>query len=147
MPLNKTLIIGRLTRDPETRYTPVGMEICQFSIAVNRPKKHGEDEVSFFDLVAWDKTAKFIAEWFTKGKEILIEGSLKQDRWTDKETQGKRSKVVINVDRASFVGSKSDNDAQQAAAPPRQTQQPAQASATPSHAQAAAAAVDDDLPF
>lgn len=102
MDINKLVIIGRLTKEPELRTTTGGKSLCKFSIAVNGYK----DEVGFFDCIAWDKTAETIAKYVRKGQRIGIDGSIKFSSW---ESDGKkRSKVEINVDRFQFLDKKAD---------------------------------------
>jgi single-strand DNA-binding protein len=107
---NRVILAGNLTRDPELRYLNSGSGVCEFAIAINRKWKDkdgsAKEEVSFFDCVAWAKTGEVIAEYFKKGRPILIEGRLQQDRWEDKATGQNRSRVRIVVDRFEFLGSK-----------------------------------------
>lgn len=108
---NKVVLMGNLTRDPETRELSSGTSVTDFSVALSRKYKKGDEEVeecSFVDCTAWAKTGETIAKFFTKGKPILVEGRLKQDRW-EKDGE-KRSKVGVVVETFSFVGSKADND-------------------------------------
>lgn len=112
--LNSVMLVGRLTRDPETKQTQGGTALTKFSIAVNRNRKDpktGEriEEASFFDVTTFSKTAEFVAKFFAKGKAIFVEGRLQQDTW---ETDGqKRSKVVVVAERASFAESKAEAEA------------------------------------
>lgn len=106
---NHVAIMGRLTRDPEVRYTGSGIAVTSISVAVNRRVKSGDtwtDEASFFDCTAFGKTAEFVAEYFNKGNPILIEGELQQRRW-EKDGE-KKSKVEIVVNKAHFVGGKEE---------------------------------------
>lgn len=91
--------LGRLTKDPELRYTPAGKAICHFSIAVTRNK----EESDFFECEAWEKTGETISNHVKKGQRILIDGRLQQDRWDDAQTHEKRSKVKIVVNRFDFI--------------------------------------------
>lgn len=106
--MNIVIIRGNLTRDVELRYLPNGTAIGSFGVAVNRKWKddagNQKEEVSFFDVDAWGKTAETIAQWFRKGSPILITGRLKQETWDDKQTGQKRSKVKIVLDRFEFCG-------------------------------------------
>ena len=114
--VNDLNVIGRLTHDLDTRsfaYTPQGTARMNISIAVNRSVKRGEewiDEVSFFDVVIWGKTAENIKPYMTKGKQIAINGYLKQDRWQDKETGNNRSKIYIVAIQVQLLGGKSDSN-------------------------------------
>jgi single-strand DNA-binding protein len=103
--LNKAIIIGRLTKDPELRYTQGGTSVCSFSIANNRTYvSAGEkkEQVSFFNCVAWAKTGEVIAEYCKKGQRIGIEGRLQQRSWDDQEGK-KRQTVEIVVDNFQFL--------------------------------------------
>jgi len=102
--LNKVLLVGRLTRDPEVRHTPQGTAVGKFSIAVDRRVNKERKEVSFIDCECWERQAEFLQQWFTKGKPIFVEGRLKQDSWEDRDTGQKRTKMVIVAEKLSFVG-------------------------------------------
>ena len=98
-------IVGRLSRDPDTRQTTGGKAICSFAVAVNR-KTRTEEEVSFFDIEAWDKTAELCQKFLAKGRNVMVAGRLKQDNWVDKTTQQKRSKIKIVANEVQFLDSK-----------------------------------------
>lgn len=106
--MNICIIKGNLTRDPELRYTPNGTQVCDLGVAVNHKWTDGngekKEEVNFFDAQSWGKTAEVIAQYFKKGKPILLQGRLKQDQWKDKTTGENRYKVKIVVDRFEFCG-------------------------------------------
>lgn len=108
--LNKVMLMGNLTRDPEIKYTPKGTAIANFGIAVNRnyTTEGGEkrEEVTFIDLEAFGRTAEIIGEYFKKGRPIYIEGRLKLDSWDDKTTGKKMSKLRVVVDSFEFLGSR-----------------------------------------
>ena len=95
-------MMGNLTRDPETKFLPSGMAICELSIAVEEWRKDKENHVNYFDLVAYGGQAEAVQKHFTKGKPILVTGRARQERWT-KDDQ-KRSKVVFVVERWYFAG-------------------------------------------
>ena len=105
--VNKVILIGNLTRDPQLRYTPNQMAVCEFGLATNRKwrNKAGEmqDEVCFVDLVAWGKQAETIQKYVTKGQQIFIEGRLTFDQWEGKDGQ-KRSRLRVTVDNFQFLG-------------------------------------------
>lgn len=113
--LNHVVLIGRLTRDLGTderafAYTPNGTARANISIAVNRSAKHGDqwvDEANFFDVTIWGKTAENLKPYLTKGKQIAIDGYLKQDRW-EKDGQ-KFSKVTIQANNVQLLGGRNDN--------------------------------------
>ena len=103
--MNKWIGIGRLTRDATLTYTSGGMAICKFAIAVNARVKQGEswaDEASFFDVTVFGKAAEAINQYLVKGKQVAIEGRLKQDRW-EKDGQT-HSRIVINADNVQMLG-------------------------------------------
>lgn len=106
--LNKVFMIGNLTRDPELRYTPAGTAVCEFGVALNRTwtTKEGEkrEEVTFMDVTAWARQAETCKEFLHKGSPVFVEGYLKQDRWDDKNTGQKRSKVTVTAERVQFLG-------------------------------------------
>ena len=107
--MNNICIIGRLTHDTELRNTASGIEVLNFSIAVDRKYKSGDDKVTdFIDCHAWRQTAVFIDRYFTKGKMIAVTGSLQTDNYTDK-SGNKRKKVYINVENVDFCGGKSED--------------------------------------
>ncbi len=82
--VNKTIIIGRLGKDPDLKYTPTtGNAVCRVSVAVNRPGK--SDETDWFNLVAWGKTGEFLNQYGRKGRMVCVEGRMQQNRWTDAE--------------------------------------------------------------
>lgn len=125
--INQVILIGRLTRDAELKYTNSGSAICKFSIAVNRRRKSGEgwvDEANFFDIAAWGKMGETLNQYLTKGKQIAVHGELRQNRW---EQDGQpRSKVEIFANNIQLLGSPRDGGqsasggGQRAAAPRRQ---------------------------
>ena len=108
--LNKVMLMGNLTRDPEIKYTPKGTAIANFGIAVNRTytPEGGEkrEEVTFIDLEAFGRTAEVIGEYLKKGRPIFIEGRLKLDQWDDKTTGKKTSKLRVVVESFEFLGSR-----------------------------------------
>jgi single-strand DNA-binding protein len=124
MNVNKVMIAGRLTRDPQLRYLPNTTPICEFGVVMNRKYKVGDedrDEATFVDCQAWGKTAEVINQHLAKGKEIFIEGRLKYEAWEDKNGGGKRSKLLVVVDNFQFVGGRADGDAGGAPSTPRPT--------------------------
>jgi len=103
--INIVSIVGRLTRDPELKYTNGGTAVAKYSIAVNRKKRNGdnwEDEVSYFDVVVWGKQGEAIQQYLNKGKQIAVSGELRQNRW---EQDGQnRSKVEIVASNVQLLG-------------------------------------------
>ncbi|MCI2055983.1 MAG: single-stranded DNA-binding protein [Oscillibacter sp.] len=108
--LNKIILMGRLTRDPELRRTQSGTAVTSFSLAVDRDFKSqgGEKETDFIDIVAWRNTAEFVSKYFTKGRMAVVEGRLQIRDWTDKEG-GKRRSAEVVADNVYFGDSKRDN--------------------------------------
>lgn len=105
---SNVVVMGNLTRDPETRTTQNGNSVTSFGVAVNRSYRSnaGQDveEVSFFDCTAWGRTGETIAKWLHKGSGILVSGRLRQHSWDDQKTGQKRSNVEIVVEDFNFVG-------------------------------------------
>lgn len=107
MNLNKVTLAGRLTRDPEMRYTPTGLAVAKLGLAINREfTKNGEkkSETTFVDVDAFGKQAETIAQYLRKGSPIYCEGRLKLDQWDDKATGQKRSRLTVTMDSFQFVG-------------------------------------------
>jgi len=104
--LNKVLLVGNLTRDPELRYLQSGTAVCDFGIAVNRNFRtaSGEqkEEVLFVDVTAWGKQAEVVSEFLQKGRPVFVEGRLKLDQWTGQDGQ-KRSKISVVLERFQFM--------------------------------------------
>ncbi len=103
---NKVILMGNLTRDPETRQTPSGQSVTNFSLAISRSWK-GQDgttqeAVSFIDCVAWGRTGEIIAQYVQKGRPVLVSGRLDQRSW--EQDGNKRSKVEVVVEDFNFVG-------------------------------------------
>jgi single-strand DNA-binding protein len=103
--INRVVLVGRLTRDSETKFTQGGQAVCKFSIAVNRKRKAGdqwEDEANFFDAVLWGRQAESLNQYLVKGKQIALDGELRQDRW---EQDGqKRSRIEIVAHNIELLG-------------------------------------------
>ncbi len=160
--LNRIVLIGRLTRDPEMKYTPQGIPVAQMSIAVDRFTKdeNGQKETDFFDIVAWRRTAEFASQYLNKGRLISVEGRLQTRSWVAQDGTKRKSYEVV-ADNINGLDRKGDGEAssraeggsEPAMEAPRPTAAPA---ARPTAAPAAAAAsgggrkpapppVDDDL--
>lgn len=103
---NKVILMGNLTRDPETRQTPTGQSVTNFSLAISRTWKgqdgSNQEAVSFIDCVAWGKTGEIISQYVQKGRPILVSGRLDQRSW--EQDGNKRSKVEVVVEDFNFVG-------------------------------------------
>lgn len=105
--LNKVLLIGNLTRDPELKFLPSQMALCEFGLAVNRTwtgqDGQRKEEATFIDCTAFSKTAETISKYMKKGSSIFIEGRLKYEQWESKDG-GKRSKLSVVVETFQFTG-------------------------------------------
>ena len=108
--INHVVLVGRLTRDAELKYTGSGQAVTKFSVALNRKKKNGDewvDEVSYFDIVLWGRQAESLSQYLVKGKQVGIDGELRQDRW---EQNGQnRSKVEVVANNIQLLGGGSDS--------------------------------------
>ena len=115
--MNKVMLMGRLTRDPEIRYTQNNLPVASFTLAVDRDFKSGsgEKETDFINCVAWRNTAEFVGKYFTKGSAAIVAGRLQIRSYTDKDNN-KRTAAEVVADNVYFAESKS-NTAQASAAP------------------------------
>lgn len=106
--MNKAILIGRLTRDPEVRYTSSNRAVCQFSIAVDRPftnQQSGQREADFINIVVWDKRAENVGKYMTKGRLVAVEGRIQTRNYENNE--GKRVYVTeVVADNVQFLESK-----------------------------------------
>ena len=112
--LNHSVIMGRLTRDPELRRTDSGIAVASFSVAVDRDRapEGQEKETDFIDCVAWRGTAEFVSKYFSKGSMIVVSGRLQIRSWTDKEGQKRRSAEIV-ADNVYFGEGKKDKPQEQ----------------------------------
>ncbi len=110
--LNKAILMGRLTRDPELRHTQSNMAVASFTLAVNRDRKNanGEFQTDFIDCVAWGRQGEFVKQWFTKGMLAIVVGRIQSRQWEDKNGN-KRTTIEINVDEISFGETKKSREA------------------------------------
>jgi single-strand DNA-binding protein len=110
--LNKVLLIGNLTRDPEVRMLPSGRSVCKFGLAINRNFKDAEgnrrEEATFVDVESFGPRGEALAKFFSKGKPIFVEGRLKLDQW-ESQTGEKRSRLLVDLENWEFVGAKQDS--------------------------------------
>ena len=105
--LNKVLLMGNLTRNPEQRFTQSGTAVCDFAIAMNRKitvNNQERDETVFVDVQVWGKQAENVARYCAKGSCVFIEGRLALDQWNDRNTGEKKSKMKVVADRVQFIG-------------------------------------------
>ena len=148
--LNRVLLIGNLTRDPEVRYTPKGTAVAEIGLAVNRIYS-GEDgekkeETTFVDVTLWARQAEVAGQYLKKGRPVFIEGRLQLDTWDDKQTGQKRSRLRVVSENLQLLGSRHEGDSSSPAPPPRR----ASAAATPSRPEPHDPDLDvepDDIPF
>jgi single-strand DNA-binding protein len=113
--LNKVLLIGNLTRDPEVRYTPKGTAIADIGLAINRVYS-GDDgekkeEVTFIDVTLWGRQAEVAQEYLRKGQPVFIEGRLQLDTWQDKQSGQKRSRLHVVAESMQMLGNRSGGKA------------------------------------
>ncbi len=107
--LNKVYLMGRLTRDPELRYTPKGTAVADLGMAINRYRSGGEggertEETTFVDVTMWGRQAELASQYLGKGREVFIEGRLQLDSWEDKSSGQKRSKLKVVGEGMQFIG-------------------------------------------
>ena len=148
MSLNHIDIMGRLTRDPELRYTAQGAPVTSFTLAVDRDYQSGgsERQTDFIDVVAWKATAEFVSKYFSKGSMAIVTGRLQIRDWEDKNGN-KRTAFEIVAEEVSFCGSKAETGTGA-----RQNEQPARVQPAASFATGGAddfeeIPISDDLPF
>jgi single-strand DNA-binding protein len=132
--LNKVLLLGNVTRDPEVRYTPKGSAVCDLGVAVNRAytTDSGErrEEVTFVDVTLWGRTAEVANEYLKKGRPVFIEGRLQMDTWDDKQTGQKRTRLRVVAENMQLLGGRppgaadATGESRQTAAPPKKSGAP-----------------------
>ena len=113
--LNKTMLIGNLTRDVELKYTTSGAAVANFGLAVNRTYTNSDgekvDDVCFVDVVAWNKLAEVCGDYLSKGRPVFIEGRLQMDSWEDADGK-KRSKLKVVAQSVQFLGAEAKADSE-----------------------------------
>lgn len=150
--LNKVVLAGRMTADPELKQTPSGVSVLSFSIAVNRnyvPKgsEQGERQADFINVVAWRQTAEFISKYFRKGSAICVTGSIQTRTWND-NNGNKRYATEVVADEAMFVESRnSDTSAAQSYTTDAYGSAPSYSSNAGTAPNFEDHNTDDDLPF
>ena len=134
--MNKVLLMGNITRDPETRQLPSGTSVTEMRLAIseNYKSRSGEqvESVCYVDVVAWDRQAETCAQFLSKGSPIMVEGRLQLDEW-EKDGQ-KRSKLRVRASRVIFMGSPKQNSA------PQQDDEPPDTAPPPDN-------MDEETPF
>lgn len=157
--LNKVFLVGNLTRDPERSYTPKGMALTKFGMAVNHvyTTEAGEkrEEANFFDIVVWGKQAEAAAQYLSKGRPVLIEGRLRYESWQNDKGE-KRNKISVVAERVQFLGSSQRSgggqEFQEGGPAPERAERPGRAPVEPPADDAAPEAPatgkeKDDIPF
>ena len=141
--MNKVILIGRLTADPELRQTQSGVSSCKFTVAVNRKfadKNTGERQADFITCVAWRQTAEFVSRYFSKGKMIAVEGELRNNNYQDRNHPDvTHYNTEVLVDNVEFTGGKNDSGGGNNSAPAQQptyAQQPQQTAPYPQNNEA-----------
>jgi len=108
---NRITIVGYLGKDPEIRYTPDGQAVCNFSVATTEKRKdrtgEAQEITTWFKITVWGKRAETANQYLSKGKQVYIEGTLRQEEWTDREGV-KRTSLVVNASDFQFLGTKGD---------------------------------------
>jgi single-strand DNA-binding protein len=158
--LNRVLLIGNLTRDPELRYTPKGTAVTEIGLAVNRifSGEDGEkkEETTFVDVTLWARQAEIAGQYLKKGRPVFIEGRLQLDSWDDKQTGQKRSRLRVVAENLQLLGSRppegessSNSSSSSSTFTPRRNPSPS-APAPPPRAEPRDPDLDnepDDIPF
>jgi single-strand DNA-binding protein len=151
--LNKVMLIGNLTRDPELRHTPKGTAVTDITLAVNRvwnnDQNQRQEETTFVDVTLWGRQAELAQQYLTKGRGAYVEGRLQMDTWDDKETGKKRSRLKVVGETLQFLpDGKGGQGGQGGSSAPRQAsrggsapQQGGSASSTDDYQE------DDEIPF
>jgi single-strand DNA-binding protein len=144
--INRVVLVGNLTTDPELRHTPSGTAICKLRVAVNSRQKDpatGEwgEKPNYFNVTVWGNQGESCAQYLSKGRPVGIDGRLDWHEWEDKQTGQKRQAVEIIADSVQFLGSRGDGEQGQYI--PRSDVSADRTDFAP----AGAAAADDDIPF
>jgi len=147
--LNRVLLIGNLTRDPEVRYTPKGTAVADIGLAVNRVYS-GEDgekreETTFVDVTLWGRQAEVAGQYLKKGRPVFIEGRLQLDTWDDKQTGQKRSRLRVVCENMQLLGSRSETEG--SPSPARRPHAPSAPPQKPEPRDPDLDAEPDDIPF
>lgn len=153
--VNKVILIGRLGRDPELKYTPSGAPVCKFSLATDSvwKDKTGEQQqqTEWHNIVAWNKLAEICGQYLTKGKQVYIEGSIRSRQWEDKQTGAKRTAYEIVARQMTMLGSRSDAERAPSSgspAAPRPEGEPVDTAPPPEPASSSGPEItDEDIPF
>jgi single-strand DNA-binding protein len=149
--LNRVLLIGNLTRDPEIRYTPKGTPVTEIALAVNRVYS-GEDgekkeETTFVDVTLWARQAEIAVQYLKKGRPVFIEGRLQLDSWDDKQTGQKRSRLRVVAENLQLLGSRQEGEGSASTSAPRRTPSTSAPPVRPEPRDPDLDAEPDDIPF
>lgn len=149
--LNKVVLAGRMTADPELKQTASGVSVLSFTVAVNRSyvsknSEQGERQADFINVVAWRSTAEFISKYFRKGSAICVSGSIQTRSWQDQQGQRRYATEVV-ADEAMFVESRSESTSQSSYTPDAYSTAPSFSSNPGSAPNFEDHNTDDDLPF
>ena len=152
--VNKVILIGNCTRDPEVRYTPKGTAVADIGMAMNRyfSSDGGErrEETTFVDVTLWGRQAEVAGEYLKKGRPVYIEGRLQMDSWDDKNTGQKRTKLKIVGEQMQLLGSREGGGGSgppQRSESPQSNQSSSESSGGNDGAQFETDSDDDDIPF
>jgi len=150
MSFNKIIIIGNLGRDPELKHTPQGMAVCKFPVATSERRKgaSGEQEetTTWFRVSVWGRQAELANEYLTKGRQVYIEGRLRQEEYTDREGN-RRTSLEVNATDIQFIGQRGDQPAQSVGAPEKRVVGAKAAGQTADSSQRSVSIEEDDIPF
>lgn len=151
--VNKVILIGNLTRDPELRYTPKNTAVADVGIAVNRRYRVDDEwreEPTYVDVTVWGSQAENASKYLSKGRQVYIEGRLQMDTWEDKNTGQKRSRLRVVAETVQFLGNRGEGGSGGgggSAAPPRQETSPGPMAPPAGKAPSLDDEESDDIPF
>ena len=147
--INRVVLVGNLTRDPELRHTPSGTPVCSLRLAVNTRRKDESgqwtDKPNYFDITVWGQQGENCAQYLSKGRPVAIDGRLEWREWQDKETGQKRQAVDIIADSVQFLGSREGGENGGRFTP--QSDVPADTADFAQAPVATGGTTDDDIPF
>ena len=147
--INRVVLVGNLTRDPELRHTPSGTPVCSLRLAVNTRRKDESgqwtDKPNYFDITVWGQQGENCAQYLSKGRPVAVDGRLEWREWQDKETGQKRQAVDIIADSVQFLGSREGGENGGRFTP--QSDVPADTADFAQAPVATGGSTDDDIPF
>lgn len=148
--VNKVILIGNLTRDPETRVTGNGTAVADLGLAINRKFKSGDEtkeETTFVDVTLWARLAEIAGEYLKKGNAVYIEGRLQLDSWEDKQSGEKRSKLLVVAENLQLLTPKGEGGTGGGKSAPAPKSNAKSSGRAPARQAPAQSAPDDDIPF